>query len=516
MKSSAALKLEIEAALAGKIPAALTPAARSIREVRPTGIAALDAMLEGGLPVGAVTEMVGPASSGRTTAAMAFCAQTMRDGRVCAWVDVEDTFCPESAEANGLALQQMLWVRCGQGDSGAVVETGSGTRTAPEKDLRSRMPAGGGGRHPRSEARGLEGAIEALLQSPKFSKTGGKPGTPGAVNRTIWPAGGTRGLMAACAEGTTPGRRKPDGDGYMRSSGGVIPLRSMRGVGLPTPAEEFAQRGVLPVVHGVAETRRFERKEQVNSDRAPKRRGEFLAAERAGLQVTAGLRGVGAGAPERRVDAGKPWGRLDQALRATDLLLQAGGFGAIVLDMGGVAVEFADRIPLATWFRFRTGADGSRTSLLVLTQRSDGKSCAGSSAGLVVRFEGLEMMGEGEDGAGGDAVWGGVGAAAVCGWERERDGPAEATAGDVGVCGRLGGDGTNRFGAGLSGDVVCVCPRGADAGTGAGAGAGPGRRGRGAGWRGPRRRRSARPMRERGGAGWRMACRGWRRSRLQG
>lgn len=30
----------------------------------------------------------------------------------------------------------------------------------------------------------------------------------------------------------------------------------------------------------------------------------------------------------------KPWSRMEQAMRATDLLLQAGGFSAIVLDMG--------------------------------------------------------------------------------------------------------------------------------------------------------------------------------------
>jgi hypothetical protein len=32
----------------------------------------------------------------------------------------------------------------------------------------------------------------------------------------------------------------------------------------------------------------------------------------------------------------RPWSRLEQALKATDLLLQAGGFAAIVLDMSDV------------------------------------------------------------------------------------------------------------------------------------------------------------------------------------
>ena len=47
----------------------------------------------------------------------------------------------------------------------------------------------------------------------------------------------------------------------------------------------------------------------------------------------------------------KPWSKIEQALRSTDLLLQSGGFGAIVLDMGSLTPESASRVPLATWFR---------------------------------------------------------------------------------------------------------------------------------------------------------------------
>ena len=61
------------------------------------------------------------------------------------------------------------------------------------------------------------------------------------------------------------------------------------------------------------------------------------------------------------------WSRLDHALRATDLLLAAGGFRAIVLDMGDVPPEQARRVPLATWYRFRLQAEKSRTLLLLLT-----------------------------------------------------------------------------------------------------------------------------------------------------
>jgi recombination protein RecA len=74
---------------------------------------------------------------------------------------------------------------------------------------------------------------------------------------------------------------------------------------------------------------------------------------------------------------------LDQALRATDLLLQAGGFSAIVLDMGSIAPEFALRVPLATWFRYRAAAERTHASVLLLSQHA----CTKSSAGLVLHCQ---------------------------------------------------------------------------------------------------------------------------------
>jgi hypothetical protein len=79
----------------------------------------------------------------------------------------------------------------------------------------------------------------------------------------------------------------------------------------------------------------------------------------------------------------KPWSRLEQALKATDLLLQTGGFGAVVLDMSDVLPEHARRIPLATWYRFRLAAEQARTALIFLTQ----SPCASSCASLALRCE---------------------------------------------------------------------------------------------------------------------------------
>ncbi len=72
----------------------------------------------------------------------------------------------------------------------------------------------------------------------------------------------------------------------------------------------------------------------------------------------------------------KPWSRLDQALRAADLILQAGGFGAIVFDMGNVAPEHSRRVPLASWFRFRQAAERTQATFLLLSQISCAQSCA--------------------------------------------------------------------------------------------------------------------------------------------
>lgn len=79
----------------------------------------------------------------------------------------------------------------------------------------------------------------------------------------------------------------------------------------------------------------------------------------------------------------KPWSRLEQALRATDLLLQTGGFAAIVLDMSDVLPQHTMRIPLATWYRFRLAAEHARSAVLFLTQ----SPCASSCAALALRCE---------------------------------------------------------------------------------------------------------------------------------
>ena len=78
--------------------------------------------------------------------------------------------------------------------------------------------------------------------------------------------------------------------------------------------------------------------------------------------------------------SGTKFSNLEQVLKVTDLLLQAGGFGMVVVDLNDVAPSVARKIPLATWFRFRRTIENTNTSLLVFEQEPYAKSCAALAA----------------------------------------------------------------------------------------------------------------------------------------
>ena len=65
-----------------------------------------------GLPEGAVTEISGARSSGRTTLLQASLAAATGLGELCAVVDGSDAFDPASAQAAGVRLERLLWVQC--------------------------------------------------------------------------------------------------------------------------------------------------------------------------------------------------------------------------------------------------------------------------------------------------------------------------------------------------------------------------------------------------------------------
>jgi len=67
---------------------------------------------------------------------------------------------------------------------------------------------------------------------------------------------------------------------------------------------------------------------------------------------------------------------INQALRATDLLLQGRGFGLVALDLSGIAPRLVRNVPLNVWFRFRRVIEGTPTILILLEQSSNAKTCA--------------------------------------------------------------------------------------------------------------------------------------------
>jgi recombination protein RecA len=285
MPSASAIRFQIEASLAHRIPSALTPVPRLVRPVVSTGVASVDKLLEGGLPVGAITEYAGPECSGRTSLALSFLAKITETGRVGAWVDVCDALHPESAAAAGIDLSRLLWVRCGVAarriQAPAVhrvhlPEPGA----SPQPSIKGLYGRGCGG-HPRSEVNGLPQAVGEFFRGESFAPR--------------------------CAE---PQRRL------------------------------------------------VEKREAVAHVSTP-----HAKANSHGQPV-------------------KPWARMEQGLRVADLLLNAGGFAAIVFDMSGIAPEYASRVPLSTWFRYRAAAEKAQTIVLLLTQHP----CARSSGELLLRF----------------------------------------------------------------------------------------------------------------------------------
>jgi hypothetical protein len=192
----------------------VTPASRL--DIRPapemvsSGVSAIDA-LTGGFPRGCLTEICGPASSGRTTLLLAALAAATHRGEFCVVVDASDTLDPQSAAAAGVELERLLWVRCGE--------------EAPRKQ-----------------------------------------------------------------QGTEKQNNSQDRNG------------------------------------------------------------------------------------SRNIN--QPEHRLEQVLRATDLLLESGGFGLIILDLGDLPPQSARRIPLTTWFRFRRAVEHKPTVLLAIEQQPIAGSCS--------------------------------------------------------------------------------------------------------------------------------------------
>ncbi len=304
----------LQSLVTAKIPDAFVTKKSELTEVTATGIPQVDALIQG-LPHGALTEIYGPASSGRTTLALSFLAEMTRQQQVCTIVDASDSFDPESLAAMGAHLNRVLWVRCGNADTGEDL-TSVCTSTSLsdfQQEIFHHPQALTSGRHPRDEVRGLSQAISGLMKN-NFSNP------PGA------------------------------------SRGGA-------------PANTFGK-----MTRPVTEAR--SREEQVAIDRLPPRRGDDVLARRQARGKTIPSR-IQTSLSRQPLDKRQnPWTRLEQALKVTDLILHNGGFGAVLMDLGDVPPLNARRIPLATWFRFRRAVDNTPTVFLLLTREPCAQTCA--------------------------------------------------------------------------------------------------------------------------------------------
>jgi len=73
---------------------------------------------------------------------------------------------------------------------------------------------------------------------------------------------------------------------------------------------------------------------------------------------------------------------VEQAFKATDILIQNGGFGVIAIDLGNVDEKLIRKIPLTTWFRFARVMEALPTALVILLPFSAAQSCAALTLNL--------------------------------------------------------------------------------------------------------------------------------------
>lgn len=104
--ATALLKTEFQSLLGGHLDWQSRPPAEWVR----SGISEIDSAT-GGLPRGALTEIVGQTSSGRTTLLLSILSEATASQETCALVDAEDAFDPHTAALAGVRLEHLVWVR---------------------------------------------------------------------------------------------------------------------------------------------------------------------------------------------------------------------------------------------------------------------------------------------------------------------------------------------------------------------------------------------------------------------
>ena len=104
-------KAQLEADIGSRFGDAFKIHDKAVVETLSTGVAEIDS-LTGGLPRGGISEIFGPASSGRTSLTYSLLAYATAHEETCALVDTNDVFSPTAATEAGMDFDRLLWIRC--------------------------------------------------------------------------------------------------------------------------------------------------------------------------------------------------------------------------------------------------------------------------------------------------------------------------------------------------------------------------------------------------------------------
>lgn len=107
------VKAQIEAEMTSRFGAVFKCGEKLPAEFLSSGVSVIDALIGRGLPRGAITEIFGPASSGRISLLFSVLASATFHQESCALIDTSDTFDPATAAETQMDFDRLLWVRCG-------------------------------------------------------------------------------------------------------------------------------------------------------------------------------------------------------------------------------------------------------------------------------------------------------------------------------------------------------------------------------------------------------------------
>jgi hypothetical protein len=74
-----------------------------------------------------------------------------------------------------------------------------------------------------------------------------------------------------------------------------------------------------------------------------------------------------------------------RAVKALNLVLQAGGFGCVVLDLADAPLVALRRLPFTTWLRIQRSVEGRDTACVLITPQPVARSAGGLTVSLTAR-----------------------------------------------------------------------------------------------------------------------------------